>query len=93
MNRVGIRELRQYASRYIDRVKSGESFEVTERGVPVAMLSPAVKQSLQDRLVAEGTLLPAQGDVSEWLRRNPPAPASGGESASQALREQREERL
>lgn len=93
MEKVGVRELRQYASRYIDRVKSGESFEVTERGVPVAMLSPAQKPSLYDRLVAEGTIEPGQGDLNEWLRNNPPAPSSSGMSISEALQEQREERL
>lgn len=92
MEKVGIRELRQYASRYIDRVKSGESFEVTERGVPVAMLSPAQKPSLYDRLVAEGTLEPAQGDLSEWLRQNPPPPPPSETSISDALQDQREER-
>lgn len=36
-NVVGVRELRQNLSRYLDRVKAGEGFIVTERGeeVPV----------------------------------------------------------
>jgi prevent-host-death family protein len=29
---VGVRELRQNLSRYLDRVKAGEPFVVTERG-------------------------------------------------------------
>lgn len=93
MERVGIRELRQYASRYIARVKKGESLEVTERGVPVAVLSPAPRQSLYDRLVAEGRLIPPQGDLAEWLRDQPPQPSPSGVSVSEALQEQREERL
>jgi len=40
MDRVGIRELRQYASRYLARVQRGESLEVTDRGRPVALLVP-----------------------------------------------------
>ncbi len=40
-DRVGVRELRQYLSRYLDRVKQGEDLEVTERGRVVARLSPA----------------------------------------------------
>ena len=32
MERIGVRELRQHASRYLDRVKAGETVEVTERG-------------------------------------------------------------
>jgi prevent-host-death family protein len=38
--RAGIRELRQNLSRYIDRVKAGETIEVTEHGRPVAALVP-----------------------------------------------------
>lgn len=37
---AGIRELRQHLSRYIDRVKAGETIEVTERGAVVAALVP-----------------------------------------------------
>jgi len=40
MERVGVRDLRQNASKVLDRVKAGEVVEVTERGVPVAMLVP-----------------------------------------------------
>jgi prevent-host-death family protein len=38
---VGIRELRQNLSRYVDRVKGGESLTVTERGREVARLVPS----------------------------------------------------
>lgn len=93
MERVGIRELRQQASRYIDRVKSGESFEVTERGVPVALLTPAAKPSLFDRFVAEGAIRPGSAGLGTWLIDNPPATARSHSSLSDALREQREERL
>ena len=40
MNRVGVRELRQNLSVYLRRVRGGEPLEVTERGVPVAVLQP-----------------------------------------------------
>jgi prevent-host-death family protein len=39
--RAGIRELRQNLSRYVERVKEGETIEVTERGRLVARLTPA----------------------------------------------------
>ena len=71
MDSIGVRELRQNASIYLGRVKDGESIEVTERGVPIAILSPAPSLSLFDRLVAEGTITPARGDLSTWLRENP----------------------
>jgi prevent-host-death family protein len=37
---VGVRELRQNLSRYLERVKEGETLTVTERGHEVARLSP-----------------------------------------------------
>jgi prevent-host-death family protein len=40
MERIGIRELRQNASRYLARVANGEAIEVTDRGRPVARLVP-----------------------------------------------------
>ena len=38
---VGVRELRQNLSKYLDRVKDGESLVVTERGREVARLIPS----------------------------------------------------
>ncbi|HVQ99826.1 MAG TPA: type II toxin-antitoxin system prevent-host-death family antitoxin, partial [Mycobacterium sp.] len=53
MERIGVRELRQHASRYLDRVKAGESIEVTERGTPVAVLVPAARDEVRERLVRD----------------------------------------
>jgi prevent-host-death family protein len=66
---VGIRELRQNLSRYIERVKAGESLTVTERGREVARLSPAgPKDSPLARLVAErGATMPTASLLElEW---------------------------
>jgi prevent-host-death family protein len=57
MQRVGIRELRQHASHYVGRATAGESFEVTDRGRPVALLSPLAADSW-DTLVATGKVKP-----------------------------------
>ena len=38
---VGVRELRQNLSKYLDRVKNGEALVVTERGRQVARLIPS----------------------------------------------------
>lgn len=38
---VGVRELRQNLSKYLTRVKAGESLVVTERGEEVARLVPS----------------------------------------------------
>jgi prevent-host-death family protein len=52
---VGVRELRQNLSVYLDRVKRGEALTVTEQGTPVAILRPLPAQnSALDRLVAGG---------------------------------------
>ena len=54
-----MRELRQNASKYLDKVKAGETVEVTERGTLVALLVPPTRdQTARDRLIAEGKLLP-----------------------------------
>jgi prevent-host-death family protein len=54
--RVGVRELRQNLSVYLDRVKAGETLEVTEHGHPVARLgpNPPVRLSMLDQMIADG---------------------------------------
>jgi len=62
MTRIGVRELRQHASRYLDLVKAGETVEVTERGQLVAVLAPpSPGATARERLIAEGRLVPARG--------------------------------
>lgn len=56
---VGIRELRDHLSKYVERVRSGEEITVTDHGSPVAKLVPIGEQSTFDRLVAEGVITPA----------------------------------
>ena len=56
---VGVRELRQNLSRYLDRVKDGERLVVTERNRPVAMLGPvAEEEDPLERLIAAGLVRP-----------------------------------
>ncbi|MCY3559587.1 MAG: type II toxin-antitoxin system prevent-host-death family antitoxin [bacterium] len=42
MTSIGVRELRQHASRWLRLVAQGETFTVTVRGEPVAYLSALV---------------------------------------------------
>lgn len=53
---VGVRELRQNLSVYLDRVKAGETLTVTEFRQVVAILRPPVQgdDDVIARLVAEG---------------------------------------
>ena len=91
MTRIGVRELRQHASRYLELVKAGETVEVTERGELVALLvSPTPSTVARDRLVATGRLVPAKGPFVPPIRRVVPA---GESSASEVLAELRGERL
>jgi prevent-host-death family protein len=94
MEQIGVRELRQNASKYLDRVKKGETFEVTDRGEPIAMLSPPPVQTPIERLVVEGALVSAgnPGALAEWLRRNPPVKLPEGvPSLSEVLQAMRDE--
>lgn len=65
MQTIGIRELRQGASRYLRAVEAGETFEVTDRGRPVALLVPVPGGNPLDRLIASGRLVPGGGDALE----------------------------
>jgi len=62
MDRVGVRELRQHASRYLARVANGETLEVTDRGRPVARLVPIHTETWAD-LVAAGKVIGAEDDT------------------------------
>jgi prevent-host-death family protein len=43
LDAIGVRELRQQASRYLARVAAGESFVITEYGKPVAVLASTMQ--------------------------------------------------
>lgn len=76
---VGVRELRQNLSRYLHRVKQGESLVVTERGREVALLVPAGERASEHaRLAARfGATVPGArlADVAAGLT---PPKAPGG---------------
>ena len=90
---VGVRELRQNLSIYLDRVKDGETFQVTEFGRAVALLTPmpAEKLSPFERMVREGRAIPPKGSLKA---RRPPQPAQPGyRPIEEILAEEREDRL
>ncbi len=77
MRSIGVRELRQQASKYLRDVQRGESIEVTDRGRPVALLVPVPSVGEIERLLASGRLAPAAGDLLELgepLQPEPNAP-------------------
>jgi prevent-host-death family protein len=88
-NQVGVRELRQYLSRYLRRVASGERLEVTERGKPVAVLAPlSESSSALQRLVTSGRARPPKGDLLDLGLPRGPNTTKG----TDALRELRQDR-
>ena len=91
MRTVGVRELRQNLSRYLQDVKAGEALLVTEHGREVARLIPSgVRDDPVARLAAQrGATLPtgSLSDVGADL-----APAEGPPSLA-VLDSLRDERL
>ena len=92
IHRIGIRELRQHASVYVDLAEKGVIVDITNRGRLVARLVPAEEpESPIERLIAAGVILPAEepGNLL-GIEPAPPVPA-GQPTASEILLQMREE--
>jgi len=89
---IGIRELRQHASVYVDLVEKGETVDITNRGRLVARLVPARDvESPLERLIAAGIIEPAE-DPGSLLDIEPAPPVPPGRpTASEILQQMREE--
>ena len=76
-HRIGIRELRQHASVYVDLAEKGYTVDITNRGRLVAQLIPVKEpDSPLERLIAAGIIEPAEeaggvGDLEPY-----PSPAT-----------------
>ena len=93
METIGLRELRQNASKYVHRAAAGESITITEHGRAVAELRPLqAHQTLYDRMVASGEIIPAEQPTGVLFDK-PLEPLDLGFSASAELERQREDRL
>lgn len=87
---VGVRELRQNLSVHLARVIRGETLEVTDRGLPVAVLAPLAQgATVLDRLRLAGRLIPHTKDLLALERPKQPVSRRG----TRALQQQRRERL
>lgn len=84
MAEVGVRELRDHLSRYLDRVRDGEEVVVTERGRAIARVVPISGERTIDVLVREGLVTPAK----RHARRRPDAVTTAG-AVSDLVSEQR----
>jgi len=71
MGTVGIRALKQNASAVVAQAAAGEHVTITDRGRPVAQLTP-IPASRLAQLVAAGLARPAKHDLADL-----PSPAPG----------------
>lgn len=80
MKTIGVRELRQHASKYLEQVAAGQSIEITDRGRPVARLVPITNDPWQD-LINAGDVVKA----SRPMRADDIAPVTYPHSGSETL--------
>ncbi|HVA87175.1 MAG TPA: type II toxin-antitoxin system prevent-host-death family antitoxin [Candidatus Saccharimonadales bacterium] len=74
MERVGVRELRNYTSRVVARARAGERIVITVDGVPAAEIGPIVGPSHERtmaELVAGGLVIPPRTGVDRSARPHP----------------------
>ena len=86
MEQIGVSELRQHASKYLARVASGETIEVTDRGHAVALLIPA-STDRWTAMIESGRISPPVDEEDVAAE----APADYGVAASTALLAMRED--
>lgn len=72
---VGVRELKQRLSEYLDKASKGEVIRVTDRGVPKAILAPLPGRGRLDEGIAEG-----------WVTAGEEAPVAEVEPATSKRR-------
>jgi prevent-host-death family protein len=88
---VGVRELRQNLSVYLEKVKQGATYTVTEHGHVVAELRPApVTDDPIQRLIAQGLATPAKRSIRDLPK---PLRWKGRKPLSKILDELREDRF
>ena len=73
MSEVGIRSLKQNASAVVAHAAAGETITITDRGRPVAQLTPIPSSPLQS-LIAAGRGRPARREITTLS----PPPAGAG---------------
>jgi prevent-host-death family protein len=83
---VGVRELKQHLSEYLERASRGETIRVTDRGEPRAIIGPI-----------PGVLRLEQGIAEKWIRAGVDTPPQAVRryparmSSTQSVREDRGE--
>ncbi|HWI06196.1 MAG TPA: type II toxin-antitoxin system prevent-host-death family antitoxin [Solirubrobacteraceae bacterium] len=71
---VGVRELKQRLSEYLDRAERGEVLRVTDRGRPKALIGPLPGHARIGEGIEEGWIAAGSGerlrDVRRWTARD-----------------------
>ncbi len=90
---IGVRELQQHASRYLDLVESGQTIEVTRHGRKVARLTPVVSPDDPNaQYYAAGLLIPP-AESGDLLDTVPVPPLPDAPTTQEIFDEAREDRL
>lgn len=70
MAEVGVRELKQHLSEYLDRAERGEVVRVTNRGRPKAILGPVPGRARIEDGIRAGWITPGSGSPLGPVRRS-----------------------
>jgi prevent-host-death family protein len=95
MEKVGIRELRNYASRVVARARAGERIVITVDGIPAAEIGPVRRtdeRMTMEELIAAGHATPPR-DTSPAPPPPTPYKIPGGRTSIEILDELREDRF
>jgi len=69
MTDIGVRELKQHLSEYLDRAERGELVTVTDRGRPKALLGPLPGRARVAEGIEAGWITPGSGGPLGDVRR------------------------
>lgn len=88
MIEVGIRALKQNASAVVARVAAGEIITITDRGRPVARMTP-IRPSRVEEMIAAGLIRPATRSLADMPKPRPLT--TPGPTLSEVLQQMRDE--
>ena len=83
---VGVRELKQHLSHYLDRAERGEVIRITDRGRSKAVIAPIPGRVRLEEGIAEGWITPGSGE-----RLPPPRRFKGRGPTLDALAQDRDD--
>jgi prevent-host-death family protein len=88
MRSIGVRELRQNATAYLNEVAAGETIAITHHGHPVAHLIPATTDAWT-ALIASNEVTPARAHPCDILSQPPRTYRPAGPTLCDMRRDER----